>query len=95
MPKIDNLQKKNEGIKDGRKSDSDLSAILLPDQNIDAKIDPSAKSIIDNNNQVKQEKKHIHYTKVESQPEPKKQIQINLKNTQYDIVRKVCREKPF
>lgn len=61
MPKIDNSQKKNEDNKGGiQKSDSDLSAILLPDQNIDAKIDPSAISIKDNNKQVNQEKKHIH-----------------------------------
>lgn len=78
----DDLGKKNENTNDkNHKSDTELCAsLLLPDQNIGSKIDPSKKSNI--NVQSDQEKKHIHYTRFESQPEPKKQIQINLRNTQ-------------
>jgi len=79
--KNDDQGKKNENSNDkNHKSDTELCALLLPDQNIESKIDPSKKSNI--NDQIKQEKKHIHYTRFESQPEPKKQIQINLRNTQ-------------
>lgn len=69
-------------VGDQHKSDSDLSSLLLPDQNIASKIDPEGKSVLVNQTNIKQEKKHIQYTKFDAQPDPKKQIFINLHHTQ-------------